>query len=100
MWKIRRLAILPVLALLITAMAAISMPLANAGSSPAAGWSVCAPDHNGQLRYAECLARRPRHHQPPVLAGIESAPLQVTAGAAAARVTASITVASPATATL
>jgi hypothetical protein len=100
MWRIRRLALLPVLALLITAMAAISMPLANAGTSPDPGRNVCATDHDGQLRYAECLARRPRRHQPPVLAGIESAALQVTAGAAAARVTTSITVASPATATL
>jgi large repetitive protein len=100
MWRIRRLAILPVLALLITAMATISMPLANAGTSPDPGRSACATDHNGQLGYAECLARRPRPHQPPVLAGIEPAPLQVTAGAAAARVTTSITVTSPATTTL
>ena len=100
MWRIRRLAILPALALLITAMAAIGMPLANAGTSPDTGWSACAIEHNGQLRYTECLARRPRRHQPPVLAGIEPAALQVTAGAAAARVTAGITVTSPATATL
>jgi large repetitive protein len=100
MWRIRRLAIVPVLALLIAAMAAISMPLANAGASPDPGWSVCAPDHNGQLRYAECLARRPRHHQPPVLAGIEAAALRYTAGGPPAPVTASLTVSSPASGTL
>jgi VCBS repeat-containing protein len=108
MWRIRRLAIPPVLALLVTAMAAISIPSANADTLADSGRHACAIDQNGQLRYAagECgyqgasAARRPRHHQPPVLANVESAALQVTAGAAAARVTASVTVASPATATL
>jgi VCBS repeat-containing protein len=108
MWRIRRLAIPPVLALLVTAMAAISIPSANAGTLADPGRHACAIDQNGQLRYAAggcgyqgaSAARRPRHHQPPVLAGIEPASLQVTAGAAAARVTASVTVTSPATATL
>ena len=108
MWRIRRLAIPPVLALLVTAMAAISIPSANADTLADPGRHACAIDQNGQLRNGagECgyqgasAARRPRHHQPPVLANVESAALQVTAGAAAARVTASVTVASPATATL
>jgi len=49
-------AILPVLALLITAMAAISTPLANADTSPDPGNHACALDHNGQLRYAAVSA--------------------------------------------
>ena len=110
MWRIRRLVILPVLALLITAMAMISMPLANAGTSPDPGNHACAVEHNGLLSYAavpaECghqvksAARRHYHHQPPVLADIESAALRYAAGVPPVRVTASLTVSSPATATL
>jgi VCBS repeat-containing protein len=110
MWRIRRLAILPALALLITAMAAISMPLADAGTVSDHGRYTCALDQNGQLRYvavpAECdyqgksAARRPRHHQPPVLADIESAALRYTTGGPPVPVTASLTVSSPASGTL
>ena len=108
MWRIRRLAILPVLALLITAMAAISMPLANAGTSPDPGKPACMLDHNGQLRYfsvpAECghqgKTAAPSQHKPPVLGDIESSALRYAAGAAPARVTPSLTVTSTATTTL
>jgi hypothetical protein len=109
MSRIRRLAILPVLALLITVMAAISMPLANAGTSPDPGRYTCALIQNVQLRYtaapAECdyqgesPARR-HHHQPPVLADIESAALRYTTGSPPAPVTASLTVSSPASGTI
>jgi VCBS repeat-containing protein len=108
MWRIRRLAILPVLALLITAMAAISMPLANAGTSPDRGKPACALEHNGLLRYAavpaECghqgKSAAPSQHKPPVLANIESSALKYAAGAPPVRVTPSLTAASTATATL
>jgi VCBS repeat-containing protein len=110
MGRIRRLAILPVLALLITAMAAISMPLANAGTSPDPARDTCALDHNGQLRYfavpAECdhqgkiAARHKPQHKPPVLADIESAALRYAAGAPRVQVTQSLTVSSTATGTL
>ena len=110
MWRIRRWVILPALALLITAMAAISMPQANADTSLDPGNHACALEHNGLLRYAavaaECdyqgksAARRHHHDQPPVLGDIESAPLRYAAGAPPVRATASLTVSSPATGTL
>jgi large repetitive protein len=103
MWRIRRLVILPVLALLITAMAAISVPLAHAGTPPDPGRRACALDHNGQLRYfavpAECGHQgetAARHgHKPPVLAGIESSALRYAAGAPPVLVMPSLTVTSP-----
>jgi large repetitive protein len=105
MWRIRRLAILPVLALLITAMAAISMPLANADTPPDPGKHTCALGHNGKPRYvavsAECdhqgETAAPSQHKPPVLANIESSDLRYAAGAPPVRVTPSLTVASPTT---
>ena len=108
MWRIRRFAILPVFALLITAMAAISMPLANAGTPPDPGRPACALDHNGLLRYfavpAECghqgKSAAPSQHKPPVLGDIESSALRYAAGAPPVRVTPSLTVTSPATGTL
>ncbi len=104
MWRIRRLAIMLVLALLIAAMTAISMPLANADTSPDPGKTVCALDHKGLLRYAECDYKgegaAPSQHKPPVLADIESSSLKYAAGAPPVRVTPSLTVTSPATATL
>ena len=107
MWRIRRLAMLPVLALLITAMAAISMPLANADTSPDPGKPACMLDHNGQLRYfsvpAECdhqgKTAATTQHKPPVLADIESSALRYAAGAGPARVAPSLTVTSTATLT-
>ena len=108
MWRIRRLAILPVLALLITAMAAISMPLANAETSPDPGKYRCARDQNGQLRYAavpaECdhqgKSAARHHHQPPALGDIESSALRYAAGGRPVRVTQTLTATSAATATL
>jgi len=97
-------AILPVLALLITAMAAISTPLANADTSPDPGNHACALDHNGQLRYAavsaECnyksKSAAPDQPKPPVLGDIESSALRYAAGAPPVRVAPSLTVTSPA----
>ena len=108
MWRISRLAILPVLALLLTAMAAISMPLANAGTSPGPRKPACALDHNGLLRYAavpaECgyksKSAAPSQHKPPVLANIESSALRYAAGAAPVLVTPSLTATSTSTSTL
>ncbi len=108
MGRIRRLAVLSALALLITAMAAISTPQANAGASPDHGKPACAVEHNGQLRYsaapAECghqgESAAPQQHKPPVLGDIESSALRYAAGAPPARVTPSLTVTSTATATL
>jgi large repetitive protein len=98
MWRIRRLAILPVLALLITAMVATSTP-ANAGTLRDPGKHSCALDHNGPLRYAECddqgesaASSRPK---PPLLGDIESSDLHYAAGAPPVRVTPSLTVTSP-----
>ena len=110
MWSFLRLAIVPVIALLITVMAAISMPLANADTASDPGRYTCALGQNGRLRYAvvpaECgyqpksAALRRHHHQPPVLADIESAALRYAAGAPPVRVTQSLTVTSAATGTV
>jgi large repetitive protein len=107
MWRIRRLAVLPALPLLITAVAAISIPPANAGTSPDPGMHTCALNHNGQLRYVavpgECAHQGEtaalQQHKPPVLGDIESSALKYDAGAAPVRVTPSLTVTSPATLT-
>jgi hypothetical protein len=104
MWRIHRLAILPALALLIGAMTAVSIPLANADTSPDPGMHSCALGQNGQQGYpvvsAECgnkgRSAAPSHHKRPVLAGIESAALRYAAGAKPVRVTTSLTVTSPA----
>jgi hypothetical protein len=104
---IRRLAILPVLALLITAMAAISMPLANASTAPDPVNHACSVEHNGPPRYAavpaDCDYKEkggvPDQPKPPVLANIESSVLRYATGAPPVRVTPSLTATSP-TATL
>ena len=82
MGRVRRWAITPILALLISALAAVTSPLASASTAPAPGMDAASP------------------HKPPVLAGIERAALHYTAGALPVRVTAALTVRSPASATL
>ena len=110
MRSFRRWAILPLLTLIIAAMVTVTMPLARADtvSSPGKLNYACALKASGLLRYAsipaECdykgIGAAPSQHQPPVLAGIEAAALRYTADAPPIHVTASLTVTSPASATL
>jgi VCBS repeat-containing protein len=81
MGGVRRWAIMPTLTLIISIVAMVTTTSASASVVKGEGTAV-------------------RQYKPPVLAGIERASLRSTAGAPAVRVTSSLTVRSPASATL